>query len=119
MAGRLPSDCAGDSQGGATRRSPNALDGKIKTLRVQEASLRESYEAYSATRVGVVKLIELFDRRAKLAARRAEIAAAPARREGEVQPVGPDSTALFDFGETVKAVLTAWNVGADRKLSHF
>ncbi len=37
-----------------------------------------------------------------------EIGAIPIRRVGEASPVGPDSTTLFDFGETVKAVLTAW-----------
>jgi hypothetical protein len=85
-----------------------ALDGRIEALRPMESSLRESYEIYSATRAGVIKVLDLFERRAKLAARRAEIGAAPTRREGEAPPVGPDSTTLFDFGETVKAVLTAW-----------
>jgi hypothetical protein len=85
-----------------------ALDGTIEALRPQEASLRASYEAYNATRAGVVKVLDLFERRAKLAARRAEIGAAPTRRDGEAPQVGPDSTTLFDFGETVKAVLTAW-----------
>lgn len=84
------------------------LNTDIEALRPQEASLRESYEAYNAKRTGVVKLLDLFERRAKLAARRAEIGAAPTRRGGEAPPVGPDSTTLFDFGETVKAVLTAW-----------
>jgi rubrerythrin len=85
-----------------------AIDDTVESLRRQEASLRESYEAYAMTRAGIVKVIDLFDRRAKLAARRAEIGAEPTRRESEAPPVGPDSTTLFAFGETVKAVLTAW-----------
>lgn len=84
------------------------LGRSIEVLRPQEASLRESYEVFNATRTGVLKVIDLLEHRAKLAARRAEIGAAPTRREGEAPPVGPDSTTLFDFGETVKAVLTAW-----------
>lgn len=85
-----------------------ALDDTVEALRLQEASLRQSYEAYTIARAGIVKVIDLFDRRAKLAARRAEIGAEPSRRDGEAPPVGPDSTTLFAFGETVKAVLTAW-----------
>ena len=85
-----------------------SLDGRIEALRPQEASLRESYETYNATRTSVIKVLDLFERRAKLAARRKEIGAMPTRREGEAPPVGPDSTTLFDFGETVKAVLAAW-----------
>lgn len=85
-----------------------ALDGTIQGLRPQEASLRASYETYNATRTKVLKVLDLYQRRAKLAARRAEIGATPTRREGESAPVGPDSTTMFDFGETVKAVLKAW-----------
>ena len=85
-----------------------ALDATVGALRPQEASLRDSYESYSSTRTGVVKVLDLFERRAKLVARRAEIGAASTRRDGEARPAGPDSTTLFDFGETVKAVLTAW-----------
>ncbi|MDE1979341.1 MAG: hypothetical protein KGI86_08445 [Betaproteobacteria bacterium] len=85
-----------------------ALDGSIEALRPQEASLREGYEAYNSTRVGVVKVLDLYERRTKLVARRTEIGAAPTRRADAAPPVGPDSTTLFDFGETVKAVLTAW-----------
>ena len=85
-----------------------ALDGIIEALRPQEASLRESYETYNATRASVVKVLDLYERRAKLVARRAEIGVAPTRRVGEAAPVGPEATTLFDFGETVKAVLTAW-----------
>lgn len=84
------------------------LDDIIQDLRPKEASLRESYETYNATRAGIVKVLDLYQRRAKLAARRAEIGGAPTRREGEVTPVGPDSTTMFEFGETVKAVLKAW-----------
>ncbi|MNF94399.1 hypothetical protein D3C84_771090 [compost metagenome] len=64
---------------------------------------------YAAKRVDIIKILELYRRRAKLIARRIEIDAAPTKREGEVPPVGPDSTTLFKFGETVKDVLTAWH----------
>jgi hypothetical protein len=84
------------------------LDDRIKALRPQEASLRESYEIYNSELTRVGKVLDLFDRRTKLATRRAEIGATATRRVGEAPPVGPDSTTLFDFGETVKAVLTAW-----------
>ncbi|AEI83127.1 hypothetical protein CNE_BB2p03320 (plasmid) [Cupriavidus necator N-1] len=84
------------------------LDGTIQGLRPQEASLRESYETYNAKRTEILKVLDLYQRRAKLAARRAEIGAMPTKREGEPAPVGPDSTTMFDFGETVKAVLKAW-----------
>ena len=43
-----------------------------------------------------------------MAKRRAEIDATQTKREDDAPPVGPDSTVLFDFGETVKKVLTAW-----------
>jgi hypothetical protein len=85
-----------------------ALDGTIAALRPQEASLREGYETYRATRASVVKVLDLLERRAKLAARRAEIGAVSTRRGREAPSFGPDSTTLFDFGETVKTVLTAW-----------
>ncbi|KML04089.1 MULTISPECIES: hypothetical protein [Burkholderia] len=84
------------------------FDGSIEGLRPQEASLRESYEAYTTKRIEILKVLDLYQRRANLAARRAEIGATPTRREGEKPAVGPDSTTLFDFGETVKAVLKAW-----------
>ena len=83
-----------------------ALDDCIRALRLQQASLRETYNS-ELTRV--VKVLDLFDRRTKLATRRAEIGAIATRRVSEAPPVGPDSTTLFDFGETVKAVPTAWN----------
>lgn len=85
-----------------------ALDGTIRGLRPQEASLRASYETYNATRIKITKVLDLYQRRANLAARRVEIGAAPTRREGESAAVGPDSTTMFDFGETVKTVLKAW-----------
>lgn len=85
-----------------------ALDGYIQALRPQEASLRDSYETYNSARARVVKVLDLYERRAKLVARRTEIGAAPTRRVDAAFPVGPDSTTLFEFGETVKAVLTAW-----------
>lgn len=84
------------------------LDNTIQELRPQEASLRESYETYNAKRTEILKVLDLYQRRAKLATRRAEIGAMPTKREGEAAQVGPDSTTMFDFGETVKAVLKAW-----------
>lgn len=86
-----------------------ALDASIREARPQEASLRESYETYSSKRVEIFKVLDLYQRRAKLVARRTEIDAVPTKREGEAAPVGPDSTTVFKFGEVVKAVLTAWH----------
>ncbi|WP_221622136.1 hypothetical protein [Burkholderia glumae] len=89
-------------------REIETLDAKIEQTRPLEASLRESYEAYSSKRAEISKVLDLYQRRAKLAARRTEIDTQPIKREGEAAPVGPDATTVFDFGETVKAVLTAW-----------
>jgi len=80
----------------------------IQALRPQEASLRESYAVYNAKRAELLKVLDLYQRRAKLVARRMEIGATPTKRQGEPAPIGPDSTAIFDFGETVKMVLKAW-----------
>lgn len=85
------------------------LDTNIQEARPLEASLRESYETYNSKRAEITAVLDLYQRRAKLGARRAEIDAEPTKREGEVAPVGPDSTTVFKFGETVKAVLTAWH----------
>lgn len=84
------------------------LDFAIQELRPREASLRESYELYNSKRSEVLKVLDLYQRREKLATRRAEIGAISTKREGEPAPVGPDFTTMFDFGETVKAVLKAW-----------
>jgi hypothetical protein len=84
------------------------LDNTIQALRPQEASLRESYETYNTRRAEIVKVFDLYQRRANLVARRAEIGATPTKREGKPAPIGPDSTILFEFGETLKAVLKAW-----------
>ncbi|MNE35224.1 hypothetical protein D3C80_1289730 [compost metagenome] len=84
------------------------FDKKIREAGPTEAILRESYEAFAAKRIEVTKILDLYQRHAKLAARRAEIIAEPTKREGETPPVGPDSTTIYKFGETVKAVLTAW-----------
>jgi hypothetical protein len=84
------------------------LDNAIKETRPLEASLRESYEAYTAKRTEISKVIDLYQRRAKLVTRRAEIEAESTKREEKAPPAGPDSTTAFKFGETVKAVLTAW-----------
>jgi hypothetical protein len=85
------------------------LDTAILETRPVEASLRESYETYTAKRVEINKILELYRRRAKLVTRRAEIEADPTKREDKAPPAGPDSTTVFKFGETVKAVLTAWH----------
>lgn len=85
-----------------------ALDDSMLRLRPQEASLRETYEAYNATRAGIVRVLDLYQRRATLVGRRQEIDATVTRREGDAPSVGPDPTTLFAFGETVKGVLTAW-----------
>lgn len=85
------------------------LDASIQEARPHEASLRESYETYASKRVEITKVLDLYQRRAKLHARRAEIDAEPTKREGEAPAVGPDSTTVFKFGETVKAVLTSWH----------
>jgi hypothetical protein len=84
------------------------FDKKILEAGPTEAILRESYETFAAKRIEVTKILDLYQRNAKLAARRAEIVAEPTKREGEAPPVGPDSTTIYKFGETIKAVLTAW-----------
>ena len=84
------------------------LDTGIQEVRPQEASLRKSYETYSSRRVEITKVLDLYQRRGKLVARRAAIDAESTKREGEPALVGPDSTTVFKFGETIKAVLTAW-----------
>jgi prefoldin subunit 5 len=85
------------------------LDATIQEARPSEATLRQSYETYSAKRVKINRLLELYQRRTKLVTRRAEIAAESTKREEKAPPAGPDSTTIFKFGETVKAVLTAWH----------
>jgi peptidoglycan hydrolase CwlO-like protein len=85
------------------------LDSEIQEARPHEAALRETYQGYVSARMEVTKVLDLFLRRDKLVARRAEIGAAPTKREGEALTAGPDSTTMFRFGETVKDVLTAWH----------
>lgn len=104
-----------EAEAGSLRRTiaklaadTETLDTSIQEARPLEASLRESYEMYSSKRVEITKVLDLYQRRAKLVARRAEIDAEPTKREGEAAPVGPGPTTVFKFGETVKAVLTAW-----------
>lgn len=77
-------------------------------LRPVEVSLRSSFECYNIQHAELHKLIDLHLRREKLASRRAEIDAASTRSDRAPLPVGPDSTVLFDFGETVKAILIEW-----------
>ena len=84
------------------------FDQRALGLRPMEASLRTSFEIYNAQRAELDKLIDLQLRREKLASRRAEIDSASTKSERAPLPVGPESTVLFEFGETVKAVLTEW-----------
>jgi len=81
---------------------------RAQELGPKEASLRISFESYNAQRVELGKLIGLYQRREGLTNRRAEIEAASTKSERDALPVGPESTVLFEFGETVKAVLTKW-----------
>lgn len=104
-----------EAEVGGLRKTIANLDTEIQSLnacieeaRPREASLRGTYEAYRTTRLEITKRLELHERRVKLEARRAEIDAEPTKRRGEPAPVGPDVTTLFDFGETVNAVLTSW-----------
>lgn len=85
------------------------VDKKIQEMRPHEATLRQNYEVFAAKRIEITKILDLYQRRARLAARRAEIDAEPTKRGGEAPPVGPDSTTMYKFGETIKAVLTAWH----------
>lgn len=97
------------------------LDDQIKEseqhaleLRPIEASLRNSFESYSAERADLGKLIDLLFRREKLMHRRGEIDAASTKSERAPLPVGPDDKVVTVFGETVKAVLVEWGFpGAD------
>lgn len=77
-------------------------------LRPTEATLRLSFEGYNAQRTELGKVIELHQRRESLTARRAAIDAASAKSDRGSLPVGPDPSTVFGFGETIKAVLTAW-----------
>lgn len=86
-----------------------SVDALIQKLRPQEASLRENYEIFNSKRNEILKVLELYERRTELVLRRAELSEMPTRRESSEKPtVGPDATTLFAFGETVKAVLKAW-----------
>ncbi|MBA6418155.1 hypothetical protein [Pseudomonas sp. 5Ae-yellow] len=85
------------------------LDGEIEKARPYETSLRQSYEVYVSKRSEILHVLDLYKRRSNLSTRRAEIDAEPTRRsKGDAPSVGPDSTTLFRFGETVKSVLTEW-----------
>lgn len=92
-----------------------SLEGQIEEfdehalgLRPTEASLRSSFENFNEHRAELGKQIDLHLRREKLASRRAEIDVASTKSDRTPLPVGPESTVLFEFGETVKAVLTEW-----------
>ena len=99
-----------------------SLEGQIEEfdehalgLRPTEASLRSSFENFNEHRAELGKQIDLHLRREKLASRRAEIDVASTKSDRTPLPVGPESTVLFEFGETVKAVLTEWGFpGADK-----
>lgn len=87
------------------------LDKNIQGARPQEASLRDNYEQYALKRTEVSRILDLYQRRTKLLARRAEIEAEPTARKtkDEALLTGPSLPTLFQFGEEVKAVLTAWH----------
>ncbi|MEG2466622.1 MAG: hypothetical protein RSB86_04200 [Comamonas sp.] len=92
-----------------------SLEGQIEEfdehalrLRPTEASLRSSFENFNEHRAELGKQIDLHLRREKLASRRAEIDVASTKSDRTSLPVGPESTVLFEFGETVKTVLTEW-----------
>lgn len=85
------------------------LDQQIAQARPLEASLRTNYEAYASKRNEIAKILEFYQRRARLVARKAEIEAEPTRREGDALPVGLDTTTAYKFGETVKSVLKSWH----------
>lgn len=85
------------------------LDDDIDKARPYEVSLRKNYEAYVSKRSEITNVLDLCRRRSNLLARRAQINAEPTRRsKGDAPAIGPDSTTLFRFGETVKSVLTEW-----------
>lgn len=84
------------------------LEAKIENARPQEATARQSYEMYMSERTAVMRVLDLYERRSKLLARKAELESQSTKREGDALAVGPDSTTAFKFGETVKSVLTAW-----------
>lgn len=91
------------------RDDVESLDHDIEAARPREASVRESYETYAQKRQEITRTLDLLDRRAKLAARKAEIEAETTKRDGSSLPVGPDPTTAFEFGETIKKVLEAWH----------
>lgn len=84
------------------------FDQRALELRPTEASLRSSFEDYSTQRSELGKLIDLHLRRERLASLRAEIDVASTKSERAPLSVGPESTVLFEFGETVKGILTEW-----------
>lgn len=91
------------------KKEIDRLDGEIEMARPHEVSLRENYEVYVSKRSEIVNVLDLYKRRSNLSTRKAEIKAEPTRRsKGDAPSVGPDSTTLFRFGETVKSVLTEW-----------
>lgn len=53
-------------------------------------------------------MIELHQQRELLISRREAIDSSPTKSDRGSLPVGPDSSSVFGFGETIKAVLTAW-----------
>ena len=84
------------------------FDADILEARKTEVSARDVYQTYASARATIQNVIDLFDHRAALNERHKELAAESTKREGDALAVGPDPTVAFKFGETVKAVLTAW-----------
>jgi hypothetical protein len=85
------------------------LDREIQDARPKEATVRVSYETYAQKRGEITRMLELYERRAKLLARKAGIEAESTKEAGDTLPVGPSSTTAYEFGEVIKQVLTAWN----------
>ncbi|QHE89209.1 hypothetical protein [Hydrogenophaga sp. BPS33] len=77
-------------------------------LRPTEIALRVNFEVFNAQRAELGKVIELHLRHETLISRRAAIEATSTKSERGSLPVGPDSSTVFGFGETIKAVLIAW-----------
>ncbi len=90
-------------------RDIKRLDAEILDGRPKEATVRVRYEAYAQKRREITRVLELYERRAKLLARKVEIEAESTKEAGDPLPVGPSPTTAFEFGEVIKKVLTAWN----------
>lgn len=81
----------------------------LKELRPTEAQTRHGYEALTAKQTEVGHLIDLYERRERLVARRSQLNIKQKRKKkGEKLTVGIDGTTAFAFARTVQNVLQAW-----------